>query len=87
MGVQKGKGVGDLPEVAAYEEWGQAVRITFYEIEEIRGSRRLTRPAVWGCEGKDQVVIMIVFEEVEEGAYIRMSFDDLAFYPVIVGLF
>jgi hypothetical protein len=64
---------------------GKALGIAFYEIEKIRSRCLLSRLGLGGGERKYEVVIVVILKVVEQGADIRVAFDDLAFDPVILG--
>ena len=65
--------------------WRETVWVTFYEFEEIRwGSRfNVNRRDAW----HDKVIIVDIFEKVEQRAYVGVALDPGALYPVVVGVF
>lgn len=58
--------------------------IALHQIKEIGRWGRLVRNGFGSSRGKDKVVVVIILEEIYEGAYVRVPLNDLAFNPSIV---
>lgn len=76
------EGIGYLTKVCPNHVWGKTLRVTFYEFEEIGWGSwfHVDRGNAW----HNEVVIIDIFEKVEQRADIGVAFDLGALYPVVV---
>lgn len=79
--VQEAHGIRYLTEIGPDEIRWKSVRIFLYEIEEIGRRNRLVGHRFRDGGRQDEIVVVIILEEIEQGTDVRVPFHDLAFDP------
>ena len=74
-------GICDLTKIAPDRAWWKTMRITLDQVEKICRRRRFVWYWLRCCGRKNKIVIVIILEEIQQGADIWMSMHDCALYP------
>jgi hypothetical protein len=81
--VEECQRIGYLAKIGSDHRRRQALREALNEVEEIRWWRRLVRNGLGRRGGHDHVVVLVVLEEIEHRADVRVALDNLALNPVV----
>ena len=65
--------IGYLTKIGPHHRWGKAIWVTFYEFEEIGGRSRFH--VDWGDAWHNKVIVVDIFEKVEQRANVRVTLD------------
>lgn len=80
--MQEGYRVRELTDVRPDQRGRKSLWIPFHQVEQIPRWRRAVRGRRWGEAGKGEVVIVLVFEEVDEWADVWMILHDFSLFPI-----